>query len=102
MCFFHNQTRDAKYYPNPDDFQPERFNEEEVHKRPKCVYLGFGEGLRACLGMRFALIQLKVALVQITLNLHIKPSPAQKPIVIDPQSLMAYPKDGIYVRFEQR
>lgn len=96
------QPRDPKYYDEPNEFRPERFSEEELNKRPKCAYLGFGEGGRACIGQRFALVQLKVALVHITLNFHVKLSPTQQPIVIDAKSFMPYPKDGIFVRFESR
>ncbi|KAJ4434864.1 hypothetical protein ANN_23435, partial [Periplaneta americana] len=57
--------RDPKYYPDPDRFNPERFNEEEKTKRHQCVYLPFGEGPRICIGMRFGLMQVKVGLVSL-------------------------------------
>lgn len=66
------------------------------------MYFGFGEGPRICPGQRFGLTQVKLALVYITLNFYIKLSPNHKPIVVDPQTFMAYPKDGILVRFEAR
>lgn len=39
-------TRDPKYYPSPEKFEPERFNEEEQRNRHKATFLGFGEGPR--------------------------------------------------------
>lgn len=42
---------DEKYYNNPNEFIPERFTPEEVNKRAKYVYLPFGDGPRACIGM---------------------------------------------------
>jgi cytochrome P450 family 6 len=42
--------RDPKNYPNPDIFDPERFNSENVTNLPKFGYLPFGEGKRICLG----------------------------------------------------
>lgn len=54
------------------------------------------------MGIRFALTQLKVGLVHVILNFHIKESPNQKPIVLDPQTALSYPMDGILVRFEAR
>lgn len=41
---------DPAYYPNPDKFDPDRFNEDQKNSRPKCSFLGFGEGPRICLG----------------------------------------------------
>lgn len=64
--------------------------------------MGFGEGPRICLGMRFAIAQVKVALAHIVRSFRIKLSPNHKPIVIDPQTLLSYPKDGILIQFEAR
>jgi cytochrome P450 family 6 len=48
---------DPKYYPEPESFDPERFNEDEKAKRHHYVYLPFGEGPRICIG-RFASLSL--------------------------------------------
>lgn len=94
---------DSKYYPDPEKFEPERFNEEEQRNRHKGTFLGFGEGPRVCLGQRFGIAQSKVALVHIILNFHIKLSPNHQPnIVIDPQTILSYPKDGILIQLESR
>lgn len=43
---------DKEYYPNPLNFDPERFTNEEIEKRPNFTFLPFGEGQRNCIGMR--------------------------------------------------
>lgn len=59
---------DADYYPHADTFEPERFDEEHGGVktfRDKCVLLVFGEGPRVCLGIKFANVKVKTAIVEI-------------------------------------
>jgi cytochrome P450 len=91
---------DPAYFPDPEQFDPSRFNEEAKKMRPKCVYLPFGEGPRMCMGMRFALGQTKAALASAVLNFRISLAPSHKPFVLDPASFMYDSKDGILLNFE--
>nr|QEV83804.1 cytochrome P450 [Brachionus rotundiformis] len=53
---------DPEIYPDPYEFRPDRFNEEEKKKRDNVTFLAFGAGPRNCIGMRFALIEIKLLL----------------------------------------
>nr|QYA71966.1 cytochrome P450 [Anoplophora glabripennis] len=55
--------RDPEYYPNPDQFDPERFSVENKSNRPFVAHIPFGEGPRICVGKRFGLLQTKVGLI---------------------------------------
>ena len=59
---------------------PFRFTAEEKAKRHPCAYLPFGLGPRNCVGMRFALMEAKMALIEIVRNFKIELSPETKVI----------------------
>ncbi|KFQ25408.1 Cytochrome P450 3A21, partial [Merops nubicus] len=60
--------RDPEYWPNPEEFRPERFSKENKDTIDPYTYLPFGAGPRNCIGMRFALLTLKVAITILLQN----------------------------------
>ncbi|CAG2173908.1 unnamed protein product, partial [Oppiella nova] len=67
--------RSEKYYENPDEFKPERFLPENRHKLIPYTYFPFGTGPRNCLGMRFALMEVKLAISHIVMRYRFKRCP---------------------------
>ncbi|KAK4875979.1 hypothetical protein RN001_012401 [Aquatica leii] len=73
---------DPNFFPNPDKYDPERFNEENRNKIPNYVYLPFGDGPRNCIGERFALVSSKLGIIHVIKNYIVsKNSKTKEPIV---------------------
>jgi cytochrome P450 len=49
--------RDARWFSEPERFDPERWREEEKARRPKFSYFPFGGGARVCIGEHFAWLE---------------------------------------------
>ncbi|XP_047119502.1 probable cytochrome P450 6a13 [Schistocerca piceifrons] len=77
--------RDPALYPDPELFDPRRFAEPAVAARHRFAYLPFGEGPRVCLGMRFALSLVKVAVAGVVRRFELRPCPhSVLPVALSP------------------
>jgi len=59
---------DERLWPNPEKFDPERFDPATEAERPVTSYLPFGGGPRTCLGKKLALLELKYLLASLYRN----------------------------------
>jgi cytochrome P450 len=49
--------RDDRWFPDPHEFEPDRWTPEFTHALPKYAYFPFGGGPRACIGREFAMLE---------------------------------------------
>lgn len=71
----HSYQCDAKYFPEPDRFNPERFSDENKATINPSNYVPFGTGPRMCIGNRFALMEIKVMLYYLLKEFRLTPGP---------------------------
>jgi len=64
--------RDPKYWPNPAQFNPERFGPEQSRTRPAFTYIPFGGGARNCIGAAFGLMEAKVVLARLLQKFNLR------------------------------
>nr|QVK45587.1 cytochrome P450 [Brachionus paranguensis] len=85
---------------DPKEFYPERFSKE--FKRHPCAFMGFGAGPRNCIGMKFALVELKIALCKILLKYEFLPLTHEKEELEIFEMLLRIPKNGVSVTMKKR
>nr|AGO32790.1 Cyp3A [Azumapecten farreri] len=91
---------DPEYWPEPEKFDPERFTPEAKANRDPFVFMPFGAGPRNCVGMRLALLEMKIAVVRILQKYQPVKSPkTEVPIKISKMGNL--PLD-LYLKFEKR
>ncbi|XP_031834821.2 cytochrome P450 6a2 [Nomia melanderi] len=94
--------RDPDIYPEPEKFDPERFSEENIKARHSYAYLPFGEGPRICIGLRFGLLQVKIAVINTLLKHRVKPTPnTPDTLEYETGSIVLLPKGGVHLNIER-
>ncbi|KAF5287525.1 hypothetical protein FQA39_LY04153 [Lamprigera yunnana] len=87
--------QDEQYFPNPKKFDPERFNSENKSNINRFAYLPFGS--------RFALLEIKMIIVEILKHFEIIPNAETKiPLKPSVMNFNGLPKEGIWVSFKPK
>ena len=95
---------DPDVYPNPETFDPDRILADGKEPRNPYTYLTFGQGPRNCIGMRFAQLQAKVALVALLRKYSLVTGPKSGEVqpVLDTGFTQTQEKDGTWLKIVQR
>ena len=70
--------RDARWFPDPEKFDPERWTPEAREARPKFAYYPFGGGARVCIGERFAWMEGVIVMAAIAQKWRLRLEPGQR------------------------
>ncbi|CAD7083740.1 unnamed protein product [Hermetia illucens] len=92
---------DPEFYPNPSKFNPDNFSEEAVKNRHPIAFLPFGAGPRACIGVRFGMMQVKLGVITGLRKFKYTLSPkTRQPIKLQSKFFVAQPEGGIWLNIE--
>jgi cytochrome P450 len=92
--------RDPRYFPDPEKFLPERWEDGLAKRIPKYAYYPFGGGQRVCIGNTFALMEAAIILAAVGQKYRFTLIPGAV-IDVNPQ-ITLLPKNGIPAILERR
>ncbi|MGZ5021961.1 MAG: cytochrome P450 [Chthoniobacterales bacterium] len=90
--------RDPRWFPEPNEFRPERWTAVARLERPRFSYFPFSAGSRACLGENFAGVEGVLCLATLAQKWKLRVVP-DHPIALQPQ-LTLRARHGIKMRIE--
>ena len=92
--------RDPNLWPNPEVFDPQRFSDENKHQINAVAFQPFGVGPRNCIGMRFALLEIKLTLSKLLIQYKLIASENTElgDITRDFKVISMTPKYGVFAK----
>lgn len=94
---------DESIYPEPENFDPTRFDADKVEERHPFAFLPFGDGPRACPGIRFSMLETKICMAKLLMSYQFSMDYdlTENPVKISPSKFMMSPEKGVFVQFNK-
>jgi cytochrome P450 len=98
VCYL--TQRDQRWFPDPGEFDPDRFAPGRIEQIRPYAYFPFGAGPRACLGSTFAMTEMILVTATILQRFELALAPGQQ--VVGLSGLSFRPKGGLRLRWTRR
>jgi cytochrome P450 len=92
--------RDPRFWPEPERFNPSRWDDQSTKNLPRCAYFPFGDGPRICIGISFAMMEAILLLAAIAQRFRLELVPGQTLRLVP--SVTLRPRDGIKMIVRER
>ena len=92
--------RQARYFPDPERFDPQRFSDEAKRDRPKFAYFPLGGGPRLCIGQALARMEGVLVLACILRRFRFELVPGQ--CITPAPRVTLSPRRGIVMKVHRR
>lgn len=89
----------AAYYPDPEQFNPDRWTPEFEAQLPEYAYFPFGGGARGCIGESFAMAEAGLIITILAQKFALTPMPGR--VVTPLPAITLRPKEGVWVTVHQ-
>ena len=98
VCSIYLAQRRASIYPNPGEFDPDRFLGKKFSPNE---FFPFGGGVRRCIGMAFALYEMKMVLARVLARTTLALA-STRPVRVVRRNITMTPSEGLRVRLVER
>jgi cytochrome P450 len=92
--------RDPRWFEAPEEFRPERWDNDLARRLPRCAYFPFGDGPRVCIGNHFAMFEAVLLLATIASRYQLTLAPRRKLELLP--SITIRPRGGMRMVVQER